>query len=349
MRRALIAALALVLTACADQDTGDGQVPDWLTGEKWNIERVAALPMNPDPFLGALQEGYLREARVELAEFDWDDGAEFTAKAGRAAAGDAPKPDNPADFTIREEVAEGLEKGYAQITNYLASEGAMLRAARQIGEAQVFFDCWLQEAIEGHQSDDIEACREKFQLMIILIRDLAALPKNMAVVLPEDGESAGIELSQGNKTITLDRPFAAAGTGKELGDVPVVESEIREAFADALAAQPKPPIEFVLTFDFNDTRISDTAFEQILAAADEARSRAAAEVIVTGYSDALGDAATNLAISRSRAERVRKAVFYELRDAEKVTITTEARGERDLAVDAAGQEEQNRRVIILVR
>ena len=70
---------------------------------------------------------------------------------------------------------------------------------------------------------------------------------------------------------------------------------------------------------------------------------------MTGFADALGDARANQAISRSRAERVRKAVFYELRDAEKVSISVEARGERDLAVDAPGREEQNRRVVILVR
>ena len=348
MRFAPTLAAALVLAACtASPDKGG--VPDWLTGDKWDVDRIAALPVNEDPYLSGLQEGYVKFAKVELAEFDWDDGALFLKKADLAAQGKPSKPEDPAETSFSEEAGDGLDKGFAQLAAYLGSEGAMLRAPRQIGDAQVFFDCWLREAREGHQPDDIAACRDQFELMVQLIRDLADLPKNMAVILPEDGEIGGIELSQAGKTVTLDQPFAAAGVGKKLGDVPVVESEIREAFADALAAQPKPPVEFVLTFGFNDTKISDQAFEQVLAAAAEARSRAAAEVIVTGFSDALGDAATNLAISRSRAERVRKAVFFELRDAEKVTITAEAKGEKDLAVDARGEEAQNRRVVILVR
>lgn len=349
MRAAAVGFFALGLAACTPAEDRGSTVSEWLTGERWDIDRVAALPMNEDPYLGALQEGYLRLARAELAEQDWSDGAFFVRKARLAAQGSTVKPDNPASRSIGDDDRTGLDKGFQQVTGYLASDGAMLRAGRQIGEAQVHLDCWSQEAEEGHQSTDIETCREQFGLMIILIRDLSALPKNMAVVLPEDGEIGGIEVSQGDKTVTLDRPFAAAGTGKKLGDVPVTESEIRDAFAGALAAQPKPPVEFVLTFAFNETRISDTAFEQILAAAEEARSRAAAEVVITGFADALGDAATNLAISRTRAERVRKAVFFELRDAEKVSITTEAKGERDLAVSARGQEEQNRRVVILVR
>lgn len=349
MRAATIGLLVLSVAACADRQDTSGSLPDWLSGQKWDVDRVAALPLNEDPYLGALQEGYLDLAKVELAEFDWNAGSEFTEKAGLASAGTRVGPKDPRERSFREPFGEGLEKGFAQISNFVNSEGAMLRAARQIGEAQVVYDCWVHEASEGTPHPTLDECRDKFGLLIQLVRDLSALPKNMEVVLPEDGEIGGIEVSQGGKTITLDQPFAAAGTGKNLGDVPVVESEIREAFSDALAAQPKPPVEFTLTFAFNDTKIGDTAFEQILLAADEARSRAAAEVIVTGFADALGDRATNLAISRSRAERVRKAVFFELRDAEKVTVTAEAKGDRDLAVDARGQEEQNRRVIILVR
>ena len=47
--------------------------------------------------------------------------------------------------------------------------------------------------------------------------------------------------------------------------------------------------------------------EQVMLAAEEARSRPAAEVIVTGFSDAVGDAAANLALSRRRS-----VAFYNL-------------------------------------
>jgi outer membrane protein OmpA-like peptidoglycan-associated protein len=179
----------------------------------------------------------------------------------------------------------------------------------------------------------------------------------MAVVLPEEsgGDPGGIELSQGDKTVALDRPFAAAGTGEKLGDVPVEEGEIREAFADALAAQPKPPVEFTFTFDFNSTRISDEGYLLIAQAAEEALSRAAAEVIVTGYADAPGTGGANLALSRSRAVVVRREVLRELGvrerapESKNVSMSVTAKGERDLAVETAGLKRENRRVVILVR
>ncbi|MEM1161891.1 MAG: OmpA family protein [Pseudomonadota bacterium] len=312
---------------------------------------MAKIDAPDSPFLAALQEGYVDLAERELAEFDWSSGARFRSRALAAAQGTAPLPFDPSEQDIPERAIAGLIEAYVELTGYLGSEGAMLRAGRQIGEAQVQYDCWVQEAEEGHQTEDIDACREAYQLMIILIRDLAALPDNMAVVLPEEpgNEVGGIELAQGGKTITLDSAFAAAGVGEDFGDLPVTESEIRDAFAGALAAQPKPPKEFQLNFPFNGTRISDEAFEAILAAAEEARSRDAAEVIVTGYADLVGNAADSLAISRTRAERVRQAIFWELRDKENVTFATDAKGERDPVEDTARKSEANRRVVVLVR
>lgn len=348
MRPARVLLIAgLVLTACTATERREGV----LTGDAWDVDAAASLPVPEDPYLAALREGYLKLAAAELEDYDWASAAEYRARAIRAAGGEAVQPVDPAALRIPENAREGLDAASAEIRGFIASEGAMLRAARQIGEAQVQFDCWVEQAQEGHQEDDIAACRETYELLIVLVRDLAQLPDNMAVVLPEDGEGApgGIELAQGGKTITLDRPFAAAGVGEAFGDLPVTEGEIRDAFAGALAAQPKPPREFVITFDFNSTSISDEAFEAILDAAEEARSRAAAEVIVTGFADAVGDTSDNLAVSRMRAEVVADAIYNELRDEEKVTFMTGAKGERDLAVNKPGREEANRRVIILVR
>lgn len=341
----------LCLLAALGNCTSTEREQGWLTGAAWDVESVASLPAPDDPYLAALREGYLKLAQVERDEFDWNDAAEFRSRAVRASRGERFSPRDPGAFTISDTAGEGLTAAFVEITGYLASEGAMLRAARQVGEAQVHFDCWLAEAVEGHQQADIAACREAYQLMIILIRDLAQLPDNMAVVLPEDegGEPGGIVLSQEGKEISLDEPFAAAGVGEAFGDLPVSQGEIKDAFAGALAARPPPPKEFTITFDFNSTKITDEAFEAILLAAEDARSRPAAEVIVTGFSDAVGSSTANLAISRRRAAIVAEAIENELRGTETVTFESGGKGAKDLIVTGSGREESNRRVVILVR
>lgn len=321
----------------------------FLGGEAWDIETVAALPPSTDPYRAALQEGYVTLARKELKAFDWADGAAFTARAQQAASGGDVTPLDPADWRVPDDALEALTKAHAQITAYSRNPGGLLRAGRQIGEAQVQYDCWVEEAEENADPAAIASCRDTYELLIQLIRDLAGLPKNMAVILPKDGEVGGIVLTQDGKDVLLDKAYAAAGTGKKLGDVPVLESEIKEAFAGALAAQPKPPVLFVLTFDFNKTSVSDEAFEQILAITAEVRSREAAEVLVTGHADAPGETAINLALSRSRAANVRTAIEKELRVGENPGYSVAAKGEKDLAVDTSGIEVRNRRVLVLVR
>ncbi len=347
MKRLLLVGALACMASCTATEREQG----WLNGDAWSVESAQALPAPQDPYLAALREGYLKLAAVELAEYDWNDAAEFRGRAVRASNGQRFGPLDPGAMRIPQAAGEGLTTAYVEITNYVASEGAMLRAARQIGEAQVQFDCWVKEAEEGHQVDDIAACRDAYQLMIVLIRDLAQLPDNMAVVLPEEGGGApgGIELAQGGKKILLDRPYAAAGIGEAFGDLPVAEGEIKDAFAGALAARPKPPKEFVITFEFNSTVVDDQAFEAILLAAADARSRPAAEVIVTGFADAVGDGAANLAISRRRAAIVAETIENELRNHEEVSFQSGGKGERELVVNKPGREEENRRVVILVR
>ena len=355
MRTATLTALAIagLLAGCGSDFSSPGD----FTGNKWDVDAVAALPLTGDPLADALQEGYVELARGELAEFDWADGADFAAKARQASTGQLPPPYDPTKRVRTGPEAEALAEASAELAAYLVNVGARLRAGRQIGEAQVLFDCWVQESQEGHQSADIEKCRNDYLAMIELVRALGALPENMAVVLPEkEGEIGGIELAQGNKSVALDTAFAAAGTGEQFGDVPVEEGEIRDAFAGALAAQPKPPVKFTLNFDFASTKISDEAYDLIAQAAEEALSRAAAEIIVTGFTDAPGSPGANQALSRRRAAIVRREVERELgahetggRDASKVSVTARARGERDPVVDSARREEQNRRVEILVR
>ena len=347
MRGVLTALAGLLLVSCTSTELDQGI----LSGDAWNVEAARGSDVPADPYLAALREGYLTLAEAERAEFDWNDAAEFRARALAAASGKRFGAFNPVERGVAEAALPDLQTAFTELSLFLGNEGAYLRAGRQLGEAQVQFDCWVQEAVEGHQQDDIAACRTAFEGLLILLRDLAALPDNMAVVLPDDdgGEIGGIVVRQDGKSVDLDRPFAAAGTGDKFGEVPVGEGEIRDAFSDALGARPKPPREFVITYGFDQTKISDAGLEQVRLAIEEARSRPAAEVIVTGHTDAVGSSAVNLAISRRRAEMVAREITKELDKVETVTILRGGEGERNLVVSSRRPEEANRRVVILVR
>lgn len=346
MRRLACLAVAAFLAGCTATEVDEGL----LGGEAWDVDGAAGVPAPDQPYFAALYEGYIALARSERAEFDWFDTAEFRSRALKAARGEPFGPVDPAERNLSDSARPEVEAAFAELSAFLANDGAILRAGRQIGEAQVKLDCWMQEIEEAHQIEEINACQMAYGALIVVIRELAKLPDTLVVVLPEEGgEPGGVELRQGGKTVALDRPFAAADAGDELGDFPVAEGEIRDTFSDALAARPKPPREFVITFAFDSAVIRDDNREVIRQAADDARGRAAPEVIVTGYADAPGTSADNLAISRQRARTVARAIEEALRGAENVRFMRSGRGERDLVVRTARPEEANRRVVILVR
>lgn len=348
MRRPAATAAALLgLAGCAGQSA---DVPDWMDGSAWDVARVARTELNPDPYLGALQAGYLDLAKFELGQYDWHDSALYLEKAAAAARGERFLPRDARERGLELSEDHPMTQGRAHLIAYLASPGAMLRAPRQIGEAQTWFDCWVEQLEEGHQADHIANCRDLFQATLQLVSDLAKLPDNMAVVLPKDGETGGVELvHQGGGTATLDSAFAAASVGDDVGALPVDEGEIRDAFAPALGARPPPPAVFEVYFDFNSTRISDDARNVIWKASTEAQRRSGAEVLISGYADAVGGRASNRAIAAARAASVERALAEDLPAEHDIEITRTGIGERDLAVATADAEEKNRRVVILVR
>ena len=342
---ALAAAAAAVTVLAGCEEIGDTTPPGWQSGAAWDVDSAAALPAPADPFAAALQDGYLRLARTELADYDWANGAVFIARARAAAAGEPPAPREPPQVA-------GMVEAQEPLVAYLHTPGAMLRAGRQIGEAQVSWDCWAGEAAEELGRQDLaklEACRARFDELLPMIAEAARLPGDMVVVLPEEGEVGGIVVTQGGSSVTLDTSWAAAGTGGSLETLPVAEGEMREAFGAALGARPKPAVSYEVLFDFGSSRITDEEYQRIMQVAAEVRSRQAAEVLVTGHADAPGGTAGNLAVSRARAGAVRAAVLDELRRGEAPVFSVTARGEHELAVNTPRVERQNRRVVVTVR
>lgn len=97
----------LLVAGCAVE--GD-RAPGWLTGADWDIETVAAMPLQDDVYLRIIQEGYVRLARAELAEFDWTAAADFTEKAAAAANGETVMPPDVKDRSFHPDYEADLKR-----------------------------------------------------------------------------------------------------------------------------------------------------------------------------------------------------------------------------------------------
>lgn len=151
MKYAAPVAAAFALSACGSYEA---------------VEEVRAIEPAPQnaQFLGYLAEGYRDLAIYEADEMvDWQSGPIFAQKALLAADGTLPRIENPTedDWDLTDARRSELTEGYSRL-NAALQAGARERFPAEAAMAQVKFDCWIEQAEEGHQYDHIASCRDNF-------------------------------------------------------------------------------------------------------------------------------------------------------------------------------------------
>jgi outer membrane protein OmpA-like peptidoglycan-associated protein len=188
-------------------------------------------------------------------------------------------------------------------------------------------------------------------LLAALLGGCAATPQGSVVLLPDaQGRDTAVLVRQDGGELLLDKPYAAAQLTSR-GPQPAQSgaAQVQQQFGAALAARPQPPLQFTLYFvegrdEFTDA--SKRAFDGVLA---EIAQRPVPDVLVIGHTDTVGTDAFNDALSRQRAEVVRRALVA--RGIAEQNIVVAGRGKREPIVPTADgvAEARNRRVEILVR
>ena len=168
-------------------------------------------------FEATLQQEYIDYAQVELDEFDFEHSNLFAKKALAAGQGETVAPEDLANWSFHPDTEAELSAARADLVEVL-NAGGRQDAAGPSATAQVMFDCWVQESEivnEGHQADDIGACREAFG--VALAEAIAILEaKNQPTVTTETEIVAVVEPPARDYLVFFDfdkaniRPDAAA-------------------------------------------------------------------------------------------------------------------------------------------
>jgi len=296
IRFGAVAVATIMLAACASE----------------YLEKAEQTAPGGSPFNIRLYAGYLGLAQEEDAEQDYADSDAFALRAIDAAAGKQVNPEEIASRKLPAGAIAALTQARARLMTALDGN-ARQRAADDAADAQVMFDCWMQEQEENIQPNDIKKCRDGFLAAIGNVEKRLAAPPRRAAAPP---------------------PPAPA-----------------PAPAPARAAAPPapPPLTFVVHFGFNSTALSAEADRTIAAAAAAYRSRGRATVMVTGHADRSGASLNNLGLSLRRAQAVQRAMTGA--GVPETVSAVRARGESEPRVATAdgAREAQNRRVEIVIR
>lgn len=180
---------------------------------------------------------------------------------------------------------------------------------------------------------------------------LGACANERVILLPSnDGRPSAVVVRDGGGEVVLDKPYAA--TTRSAGGKDTYQSsadDVRARFAQALAAQPPRPSNYVLYFEAGGNVLTAESQAAMVSIRQEIAQRAASEVMVIGHTDRVGSAEANDRLSRKRAESLRDLLIESGIAADKLEAV--GRGERDPLVptDDDVDEPRNRRVEISVR
>ncbi|MBR9971086.1 OmpA family protein [Magnetospirillum sulfuroxidans] len=181
-----------------------------------------------------------------------------------------------------------------------------------------------------------------------------SLKPNVVVVLPEQNGHVGavvVTPAVGGSATVLDKPYAAvhADAGGKPEAVAMDQAKVDKVFGQVLAARPIPPKSFLLYFQEGSDELtaeSKPIFEQVFA---EIARRPAADMVVIGHTDRVGNLLDNDNLALKRAGSMRDALVRRGVAADVIAIA--GRGEREPLVATADgiAESRNRRVEISVR
>ena len=159
-------------------------------------------------------------------------------------------------------------------------------------------------------------------------------------VLEENGRSVDTVVSELNSRTNL------SGSPRTRSIDPSKLSARQLALLQTL---PPPPARLTLYFQEGTTRLTPESAPGLDFLKAQVRERPGAEVQVTGYTDTLGSADDNDALSQRRAEEVLSALADQGLD--RTMMSAVGRGERELRVKTEDgvREPANRRVVVTVR
>ncbi len=143
-----------------------------------STDEVAKMSVKGGAYEKGLRDGYVKLARAEYKEDDFGDAGSFVDRAKMAAMG---KPTGPEAMSARKLVSKHkkpLANARKRLTSAFAA-GGIKKAPKHAANAQVQFDCWMQEAEENLQKRDIQKCRSAFYGAMALLEAAVEEPVMM--------------------------------------------------------------------------------------------------------------------------------------------------------------------------
>ena len=131
------------------------------------LESLRSATPTGTPFQQALAKYYLEFADQEAARMDWWSSQHFASKGLAAAYGDTVQPEKTEYWNLQindPKEMEALAQARAWLVTHLNRSSA---SPDDLARAQVYYDCWIQEATALGTSPAYTHCREEMENLLM--------------------------------------------------------------------------------------------------------------------------------------------------------------------------------------
>ena len=156
IRVAMLATSIAALSAC-------GVIhPEVVDQNAMNYKAAQTAPDKGTAFQRSLHQGYADFGRWEFQQADFRDTKYYTDRAHMSANGQTVQPVTLSERALASPYQGELVNGRARLMQVVSNNETTARVPGPAGAAQVYFDCWAEQAEEGHQPEHIAYCKNGF-------------------------------------------------------------------------------------------------------------------------------------------------------------------------------------------
>ncbi len=211
-----------------------------------------------------LAHNYWRYAKHEDNEQDFINSAKFFERAAATERGERVDPEALSQRTLPIYAVKDLTQARQRLMAVL-NKGARGTYPKPAAQAQVMFDCWMEQQEENIQPHDVHACRQGFEDAMARMEP-PPMPPLMVQPAPPPPPAP-----------------------------PAICPEV---------TCPKTPVSFIVYFDFDRYNLTAKAQETVEQVVAAVRERNPTRVVITGHTDRAGKDAYNERLSRRRLDTV---------------------------------------------
>lgn len=130
-----------------------------------SLQELRKAPLSGDSFQLYLAKHYLDFSESEEKQYDWWSSKYFADKGLMAAYGQDVPPEHLENWSLPAAILPELKDAKAKLDAILTPAFKQAEPKRA-ATLQYSFDCWVEQAEEGWQQADIDACRNQFYRLL---------------------------------------------------------------------------------------------------------------------------------------------------------------------------------------